>query len=114
MSRWHYFTDDEVVNLDTELVAKLDLARGEAGFPFIITSGFRTAADNSDCGGVHDSAHLRGHAVDLHCGDSSQRLAMIRALLAVGFVRLGIYDDHIHVDNDQTLPQNVCWMKDAP
>ena len=28
---WHFFTDDEVVGLDTELVAMLDRARGLAG-----------------------------------------------------------------------------------
>jgi uncharacterized protein YcbK (DUF882 family) len=106
-----YFKPEEVVGLDQELCAMLDLARGHAGVPFTITCGLRTQAQNDALAGssVKDSAHLTGHAVDLACSDSASRFAMIKALLGVGFTRIGVYSAHVHVDNSKTLPQNVIW-----
>ena len=111
-NRWVYFKDDEVQGLDTELVASLDLARGKSGVPFIITSGLRTQDQNQECGGVHDSAHMTGNAVDLRCDDSASRFMMVNALIQVGFCRIGLYasDGHLHCDNSKVLPQNVIWV----
>lgn len=110
VNKWHHFTDAEVTGLDTELVARLDLARERAQVPFLITSGLRTQEDNITCGGVSDSAHLRGLAVDLACSESGPRYAMVSSLLQVGFNRVGIYLAHIHCDLDLTLPPNVMWV----
>lgn len=110
MGNWHYFQDSEVQGLDTELVAMLDMARGKANVPFVITCGLRTLAQNAALAeSVSDSAHLSGHAVDLACGDDPTRYAMLVGLLGAGFNRIGIYSAHIHVDNDTTKPPNVCW-----
>lgn len=109
MSQFRYFKDAEIVGLDQELVAKLDLARGKSGVPFVIENGKRGEEANEKVGGVKDSAHITGKAVDLVCHDSTSRFKMVSALLAVGFARMGVYDRHIHVDNDTTKPQNVLW-----
>jgi len=110
MSQYHFFTDEEVQGLDKELCAMLDMARGQAGVPFVITCGLRTPEQNAALPeAVQDSAHLTGNAVDLACGDSATRFAMIRGLLLAGFTRIGVYSAHIHADNSVTLPQNVCW-----
>lgn len=108
--KYHFFSDEEVKGLDQELCAMLDWARGRAAVPFSITCGLRTADQNDTVGGVKDSAHLRGLAVDLSCSDSEARFKMVSALLLAGFKRIGIYDKHIHVDRDETLPQNVAWI----
>ena len=108
--KWIYFTDEEVVGLDPEFVAMLDRARGLARTPFVITSGLRTPLQNeSTPNAVSDSAHLSGLAVDLACSGSQERYQIIKALLAVGLCRLGIYEKHIHTDADTTKPQNVIW-----
>lgn len=107
--KWRHFKEDEVTGLDLELVAKLDLARERAGVPFVITSGKRDAKRNALDGGVQDSSHLRGLAVDLRCSNGLDRFQMVKALLGVGFERLGCYDAHIHVDLDPSLPQEVLW-----
>jgi len=118
--RWIYFTDEEVHGLDNEFVAMLDRARHLAAIPFEITCGFRDAAHNAAVGGVGDSAHLKGLAVDLRCTDSHQAFRIIQAALAVGFKRAGVYhgqpdpqgkvqSTHIHLDNDPNLPQEVMW-----
>ena len=70
---YKYFKPSEVVGLKPELCEKLDAARGLAGVPFSITSGFRTPAENVAVGGVPNSAHLKGEAADLKCSDASAR-----------------------------------------
>ena len=107
---YKYFTDDEAKGLNPELMSKLDSARGVAGVPFRITSGLRTCAANDAAMGVEGSAHLKGMAVDLGVDSGSDRFAIVKSLLAAGFVRIGCYDKHVHVDLDPDKPQNVIWV----
>lgn len=88
---------------------KLDDARGIAGMPFTVTSGFRSVKHNALIGGVDGSSHTRGHAVDIACRDSVSRWKIIDALIKVGFNRIGIADTFIHVDDDPEKPENVIW-----
>jgi len=116
MSRWTYFKEEEVVGLDPEFVAKLELARKDAGVPFIITSGKRMPDDNATVGGVQDSAHLRGRAVDLRSGSSQTHFAIVKGAIVAGFTRIGVYHgadnrpSHIHLDDASDLSQNVMWI----
>lgn len=111
MGKYQFFTDDEVKGLDDGLCQMLSVARGKANVPFIITSGLRTSEQNTVlASAVSDSSHLTGHAVDLACADSANRHAMVKALLEAGFMRMGIYSAHLHVDNDSTKPPNVIWF----
>jgi len=107
-----YFLPDEIVGLDPKLIDMLDRARGIAKVPFVITSGKRTVDENTAAGGVGDSSHLRGLAVDLACKESRSRYFILSALFQAGFTRLGIYarDGHIHCDCDDSLPQQVVWV----
>lgn len=110
VQNYTFFSEDEVKGLDPELCAMLDMARGKAGVPFIITSGLRTQADNDALPeSVKDSEHVTGNGVDISCIDSSARYAMLKGLLAAGFTRIGVYEKHLHAGNSKTLPQNVCW-----
>jgi len=104
-----HFTDYEIVGLSPRLVDMLDKARELSGVPFVITSGARNEAQNANAQGVKNSAHTRGLAVDLACSDASARFHMLAALFEVGFARVGIYDKHVHVDCDLSLPQDVAW-----
>ena len=116
MNKWKYFSEKEVQGLESEFVAKLEKARHEAGIPFIITSGKRSPSDNATSGGVQDSAHLRGRAVDLRSPDSETHFKIVRGAVLAGIVRIGVYrgadgsPTHVHLDDDDTLPQNVMWM----
>jgi uncharacterized protein YcbK (DUF882 family) len=116
MSKWRYFTEAEVQGLDQETVAMLDMARHHAGVPFVITSGLRAKDSNATVGGVQDSAHLFGKAVDLRSQDSATHFAIVKGAILAGFNRIGIYRDkngkpsHIHLDNATDLPQCVMWM----
>ena len=108
--KYKYFAPYEIIGLKPELVEKLDEARGKAGIPFVITSGYRSKAQNSSVGGVNESSHSTGLAVDIRCRNSSERFKILKAFIEVGIDRIGIYNRHIHVDIDSTKPKTVAWM----
>lgn len=89
---------------------KLDKARELAGVPFVITSGYRCVAHNDAVGGKSEGAHISGYAIDIEASTSPARLAIVKALLQVGFTRVGIANSFIHADDDPTKPQKVMWV----
>lgn len=103
LNTWTYFKPSEVVGLKTELVAMLDKARGIAGVPFKITSGFRTPTQNTAVGGVPNSAHLTGQAADIAV-TTETRQAVMKGLLNCG-IPIFIEDAklHIHCDIDSSI-----------
>lgn len=106
--RW--FDPDEVRGLDPKLVEMLDRARGLSHVPFRITSGLRSSDQNWQAGGVMDSSHTRGLAVDIACFESRSRMRIVAALIVAGFRRIGFYSAHLHADIDDSLPQDVMWF----
>lgn len=111
-AKYKYFTEKEVVGLKPEFVKLLDAAREIAGVPFKITSGYRDAKHNAEVGGVTDSAHTSGLAVDLLVKDTVSGGKILLALAQVGFKRFGFYaDGHLHVDMDTTKPSPCYWIK---
>ena len=111
-TKYRYFSDKEIVGLKPELVQKLDIMRGECGFPFKINSGFRTPEQNSKLkGSVEDSAHLTGEAVDIQCATSDQKYKMIQSAMKNGITRIGISftGKFIHLDIDKSKAQGVIW-----
>lgn len=110
--KYKYFSDSEIVGLDTKLVEMLDKARDIAGVPFKINSGFRTPEQNKKVGGVKDSSHMSGKAVDIACTSDSNRWKIINSLIDVGFNRVGISKNFIHCDLDKSKSSNVIWLYD--
>jgi uncharacterized protein YcbK (DUF882 family) len=123
---YKYFKPEEVVGINEEFVAKLDLARAKTieldpekrGIPFVITSGFRTPEKNqSIIGAIPDSSHLKGLAVDLAVSNSHEVALIIDAARLVGITRRGIYLDrqfnptHIHLDVDPEKVDEVIFSK---
>jgi len=92
--------------MDATFLQMLDDARGIAGIPFIITSGFRTPSHNAYVGGVQPSlkskgsSHLFGYAADIACNNSADREVILNSLIRAGFRRIGIANTFIHCDND--------------
>jgi len=95
--------------MDKDFIFKLDAAREIAQVPFQISSGYRTPSYNRSVGGVAESPHILGYAADIKVTSSQDRLKIIDALLKSGFVRIGIYKSHIHVDNDPDKPQDLIF-----
>lgn len=95
--------------IDENLIRLLDEAREKSGVPFRINSACRCRTHNAVVGGKPSSSHLFGKAVDIACVDSRNRFLMINALLDVGFNRIGIATNFIHVDNDPNKDEDVIW-----
>lgn len=96
--------------LDSEFLERLNLARQIANIPFIVTSAYRCEKHNKEVKGSPTSSHLLGLAADIKAEDSITKFLIIKALLDVGFNRLGIGKNFIHVDSDPNKIQNVLWM----
>jgi len=92
------------------LVMLLDNARDFAGVPFILNSGIRTEHRNTEVGGSPNSAHLTGHAADIRARSSAERFAIVRALMICGARRVGVGSTFVHVDTDESKPQDLIWL----
>lgn len=97
--------------MDPQFLAMLDEARGIAGIPFVITSGYRSATHNAKIGGSPTSSHLTGHAADIAFFSNKEALTIIQAAFKAGFRRIGLADTFVHLDNDPTK-QEAYWGYD--
>lgn len=112
---YKYFSNTEIKGLVPKLCAMLDEARGIAGIPFKINSGLRTSEQNAKAGGVKDSAHLKGMAVDLRAKNGAEMYTIVNACMQAGFKRIGINRKakFVHVDIDDTKPSPTIYEYDA-
>jgi len=89
---------------------KIERARVIAGIPFGVTSASRCPIHNKEEGGKDNSSHLDGWALDIVVTSSRARFKILTALLMVGFTRIGIGHNFIHVDDDPTKTPDVSWV----
>ncbi len=89
-----------------ETVRLADEIRRRAGVPLNVNSGVRCKQHNADVGGVSNSLHLTGQAIDLApiCGNISvarlQEIAdQVQAEMMPNRGGLGRYDWGVHIDN---------------
>lgn len=113
VQKYKYFntkSDPKMVGIKDELMKIVDTMRGECGFPFIITSGYRTPEYNATLtDSVSDSAHCTGEAIDLACNDSTKRMKMVQSAIKNGINRIGVSSTFIHLDIAKDKPLNVMW-----
>lgn len=113
MSKFVYFTDDEIKGIQDDVCYKLDRARELFGSPIVITCGYRSPEHNAEIGGVPESAHTKGLAVDIKAPiDPFQREKLVWALGVAGFRRVESAPRHFHADTDDTKPIPCFWQGD--
>ena len=95
-------------NMNKDFLFVLDEAREFAGIPFVINSAYRSPEHPLSIKNP-SSSHIKGLAVDIKATDSITRFKIVKALIEVGFTRIGIADTFIHVDLDLDKTQNVIW-----
>ena len=111
-----YFTKDEFrckccgeVRVSAWLIHLLNKLREAFGKAIIIESGYRCKKHNKEEGGSATSSHLKGVAVDIRCLDDGDRYRLIVLALQVGFTRIGVGKNFIHLDVDEHKTQKVIW-----
>jgi len=95
--------------MDKAFLEMLKRAEKYAGFSFSYNSGFRSKTHNQIVGGVPNSAHTNGQAVDIKAATIQLRDKIVWAAKKAGFKRIGIGRTFVHLDNDATKPQYVAW-----
>ena len=86
-----------------ETVRMADEIRKRVGVPLTVNSGLRCKRHNAEVGGVPNSLHTTGQAVDLSGNVSPARLRdiaeQVQAEMIPGRGGLGLYSWGVHVDN---------------
>jgi uncharacterized protein YcbK (DUF882 family) len=105
MTKLRYFTLDEFNCSHTgenkmvpEFLELLDSLRQECGFPFIITSGYRSPSHPIEATKVSPGTHSQGIAADIKITSSQQRFKVLEKAFEFGFRGIGIAKDFIHLD----------------
>lgn len=90
-----------------DFLQKLDALREVCGFPFIITSGYRSPSHSIEAKKVKPGTHSQGIAADIKVVGGAQRMAIIRNASIMGFNGIGVAKGFVHVDTRETTP--VAW-----
>ena len=97
--------------MDLNLLLLVDKMRDRAGIPFKINSAYRSPEYNKKIGGVANSSHCKGMAVDIATKDSRSRYLILEAAIHFGIQRIGIAKSFIHIDiDDSTKSSKVTWL----
>jgi uncharacterized protein YcbK (DUF882 family) len=84
--------------MDPALLEKLQALRDSYGKGIVISSGFRCEAHNKQLGGVPQSLHLVGKAVDCMTVSGDERYVFIKKAMELGFTGIGIASRFVHLD----------------
>jgi len=95
------------MGISQKLVEMLQDLREFINEPIKIVSGYRCPEHNKAIGGGPE--HPAGEAVDIACPSSKYRFKVIHEAILLGFRRIGIGSNFIHLGISKTLPTGVCW-----
>ena len=109
---YQYFTLDEFKCQETgdnsikpHFVKSLDELRDDCGFPFSVTSGYRSPSHSVERNKTVPGTHTQGIAADIFITDSARRYTLIAKATAHGFTGIGVAKDFIHLDKRPTTPR---------
>ena len=112
-----YFTVEEFtckhcgkVIIDSRIVETVQRLREYLQKPVIITSAYRCPVHNRRIGGIKNSAHVRGYALDVKCTNSKDRQRILEFLMVRVVRRVGIHPRFIHFDIDPDKPSRRLWL----
>lgn len=94
--------------MDEHFMEMLDSLRRGVGEPLKINSGWRCDIYDKSIRG--DGNHPTGKAADIFCTDSTLRFKIIYYAITLGFKRIGIAKEFIHLDMVSEHPQQVIWF----
>ena len=93
--------------MDESFLFMLDELRERCGFPFTITSGYRSVHHTAERNKKKGGTHTQGIAADIAVSNGEQRMKIVREAIALGFAGVGTAKSFVHVDMRTTTP--VMW-----
>ena len=88
---------------------ELDAIREACGFPFVVTSGYRSKTHPIESAKPNGpGTHTKGIAADIKCTGSYERYLLVETALEHGMHGIGIGKDFIHMDMRSSTP--VMWV----
>jgi len=87
-----------------DFLQKIDRLREACGFPFIITSGYRSTKHSAEINKAAGGTHTQGIAADIYCLSSIERMKIVRLAMQQGFTGIGVAKNFIHVDTRKSSP----------
>lgn len=93
--------------IEDQFVHRLDELRKRCGFPFIITSGYRSPLHSIEAAKDAPGMHSSGRAADIAVNGAAQRYTLLREAFDMGFTGIGPAKAFVHVDDRVNTP--VSW-----
>ncbi len=94
--------------MDPEFIRKLDELRSACGWPFIVTSGYRSPNHSIEAKKAAPGTHAQGIAADIKVTGGVQRRDIVKKAYYLGFGGIGVAKGFVHVDTRTTTP--VLWV----
>jgi uncharacterized protein YcbK (DUF882 family) len=91
-----------------EFIHRLDELREACGFPFKITSGYRSPSHSIEARKAKPGTHAQGIACDIAVSGGAQRHTIIKEAMRLGFTGVGVAKTFVHVDIRDTTA--VAWQ----
>jgi len=114
---YKYFKDDlseftcketQENGIRPEFIYRLDHLRAACGFPFVITSGYRSVTHSAERSkAVPGGTHSQGIAADIAVSGGRQRMQIVKHAAALGFNGIGVAKHFVHVD--MRVGKSVLW-----
>lgn len=93
--------------MQDDFLLRLDELRHRCGFPFIVTSGYRSVKHPIEARKSRPGKHAQGIAADIRVANGYQRRVIVEEALKMGFRGIGVAKTFVHVDDRHSTP--VMW-----
>ena len=95
--------------MEAEFIEKLDELREACGFPFIITSGYRSPEHSIERRKKAPGTHAQGIAADIRVNGGAQRFKIVEMAHKLKFGGIGVAKSFVHVDIREKTPVLWCY-----
>lgn len=95
--------------MQPHVMDSLQVLRTRIGRPLGISSGYRCPKHNKAVRSTSTN-HTGGWAVDIKCKAGGLRYDVLSEAPRLGFTRIGIHNDFIHLDMNPNMPQKIVWF----
>ena len=85
--------------MNPEFLKRLDELRERCGFPFVITSGYRSPNHTIERNKERPGTHAQGIAADIRTIGGREKYEVVKQALSLGFSGIGVAGTFVHVDD---------------